>query len=214
LQVNTRSKRAVAQHRDKVEAFDLDPDPVWRWCTRLACVAFLTPPAWAAWPAVRATLTLLSRNTLQVSHRRDPPRRAIGPGLRRQKDRPPPRADSMAIPTAIIASANRNKRLSPATTLPIEEPIAAPVMPAAANVAAHGYFTLPARQWRISLPKALSENASALVRMATCAPSMPTTSRSKLVFQKDYAPLNIRAPNGTQSEEIAPERSSQRVSVR
>ena len=35
----------------------------------------------------------------------------------------------MATPTAIIASANRNKSLSPATSLPIEEPIAA-----------HGHF--------------------------------------------------------------------------
>jgi len=33
----------------------------------------------------------------------------------------------MAMPTAIIASANRNKSLSPATSLPIEEPIAAHV---------------------------------------------------------------------------------------
>src|SRR5262249_56905501 len=81
----------------------------------------------------------------------------------------------MAMPTAIIASANRNKSLSPATSLPIEEPIAAPVMPAAANVAAHGHFTLPARQWPTRLPNALSETASALVPMATCASLMPTT---------------------------------------
>jgi hypothetical protein len=85
------------------------------------------------------------------------------------------RGRSMAMPTAIIASANRNKSLSPETGLPIEDPIAAPTMPAAANVAAHGHFTLPARQWPIRLPKALSETASALVPIATCASLMPTT---------------------------------------
>ena len=82
----------------------------------------------------------------------------------------------MAMPTAIVASANRNKSLPPATSLPIEEPIAAPAISAAANVAAHGHFTLPARQWPIKLPKALSETASALVPMTRCASPMPTTS--------------------------------------
>src|SRR5262245_55028115 len=68
------------------------------------------------------------------------------------------RGRNMAMPTAIIASANRNNSLSPATSLPIEEPIAAPAMPAAANVAAHGHFTLPARQWPLRLAEGIERD--------------------------------------------------------
>ena len=85
------------------------------------------------------------------------------------------RGRNIAAPTAIIASANRNRSFWPSTSLPSEDPIAAPAMPAPANVAAQGHLTLPAREWPMRLPKAFAETASALVPMATWASPMPTT---------------------------------------
>ena len=66
------------------------------------------------------------------------------------------RGRSMATPTTIIASANRNNNCWPSTSFPIVEPKAAPRIPASAKVAAQGHLTLPARQWPSRLANAFA----------------------------------------------------------
>jgi hypothetical protein len=98
------------------------------------------------------------------------------PALKRTSPSPSLRRGiSMAIPTAIITSANSGKRICASVRLPSAAPAIAPAAPAAANTVAHGHLTLPRRAWATTLAKALTDTASALVPMATCGLATPTT---------------------------------------
>ena len=77
------------------------------------------------------------------------------------------RGRSMATPTTIIASANRNNNCWPSTSFPIVEPMAAPTVPASAKVAAQGHLTLPARQWPSRLANAFAAWSDRSCRLKT-----------------------------------------------